>query len=157
MSTKATYNKKKFIFDDQELVQKLRQFRTNYDYPVGKISDFLGDWVVLETFVPNIVTKHVRKDRTVFLLIISTLQDPKDPESDRTWSRYKIFCGSMKINNFLMGLRESNLELSCLPLILRFISVPFLDKKSGIMKYRYEIDCGLDSGTNFPLPPTLGI
>ena len=157
MSTKATYNKRKFIFDDQELVQKLRQSRTNYDYPVAKISDFLGDWIVLETFVPDVITKHTRKDRPAFLLIISTLKDPKDPESDRTWSKYKVFCGSGRINSFLMGLRESDLELSCLPLVLRFISVPFLDKKTGLMKNRYEIDCGLDIGQSFPLPPALGI
>lgn len=149
MSTKATYNKRNVIFEEPELIQKLRQSRTNYDYPVAKLSDFLGDWVVLETFVTDIKTKNSRKDRPVFLLIISTLEDPKDPDSPRGWSKFKVFCGSKRIVDFLMGLRESDLELTSLPLVLRFIAVPFTDRKTGIMKTRYEIDCGLDV-----IPPT---
>lgn len=148
MSEKGSYKTKTLLFDKPELVQRLRQSRTNYDYPVAKLSEFLGDWVVLETFVTDIKTKYSKKNRPLFILIISTLQDPRNPESDRGWQKYRVFCGSSRINNFLMGLRESDLELTCLPLVLRFVKVPFTDWRTGAEKTRYEIDCGLSE------PPT---
>ena len=148
MSERRRYTKKTNLFDHPELVQRLRQSRTNYDYPVAKISDFLGDWVVLETFVTNVNTKYGKKSRPATILILSTLQDPSNPDSDRTWERYRAFCWSERINKFLLGLRESDLELIYLPLVLRFIEVPFIDYRTGAEKSRYEIDCGLSE------PPT---
>lgn len=154
MKKKENFNERKFIFDDPILIQKLRSSRTNYDYPMAKVSDFLGNWVILETFVPDVTSK---RGKQAYLLIISTLEDPNDPESPRTWEKFKVFCWSPRINDFLLSLRESDLESSCLPLVLRFIGVPYKDKKTKETKYSYEIDCGLDEvdGEDFPEPPAL--
>ena len=149
---KRVYNKKNLLFDNPELIQKLRQSRTNYDYPVAKLSDFLGDWVVLETFVSGF---DIKKGWSYLLLILTTLEDPDNPESDRSWKKYRVFCWSKGINNFLLGLRESGEEVTCLPLVLRFIGVPYTDKKTGALKTRYEIDCGLGDSSLIP-PPALG-
>lgn len=138
MSKKGTYSIVNHFYDFPELVQRLRQLRTNYDYPIRALNTFVGCWVILETFIESVHTTH--GDR--MMLIISELSDPNDPESTPTGKRYKVFSSSKRINTFLSGLRASEDELRTLPMTVKIIAVPF-KSKTGEIKTRFEIDCGL--------------
>lgn len=139
MSRKGTYSVVNHFFDFPDLVQRFRQSRTNYDFPVRSLSSLVGCWFILETFVESVKTKN--GDR--LLMIVSELSDPGDPESPPTGLRFKVFSSSERINNFLRGLRASEDELRTLPMTVKVIAILFKDRKTGQMKTRFEFDCGL--------------
>lgn len=139
MSKKGTYSHVNYFYDFPRLVQRLRISRRNYDFPTRSLSSFVGCWFILETFVDPVKTSHGER----VMLIISELSDPDDPESEPTGKRFKVFSSSQRINEFLRGLRVTEEELDCLPMVLRLIVVPFFDKKGNQTKARYEFDTGL--------------
>lgn len=139
MSKKGTYSVVHHFFDFPDLVQRFRQSRTNYDFPIRSLTSLIGCWFILETFVDPVKTSHGER----VMLIISELSDPDDPESESTRKRFKVFSSSQRINEFLRGLRVTEEELDCLPMALRLIAVPFFDKKGNQTKVRYEFDTGL--------------
>ena len=139
MSKKGTYSHVNYFYDFPRLVQRLRISRRNYDFPTRSLSSFVGCWFILETFVDPVKTSHGER----VMLIISELSDPDDPESEPTGKRFKVFSSSQRINEFLRGLRVTEEELDCLPMVLKLIAVPFFDKKGNQTKARYEFDTGL--------------
>lgn len=136
MNLRRTVN---HFFDFPDLVQKFRQSRTNYDYQTRSLTSLVDSWFILETFVYPVKTKN--GDR--LMMIISELSDPGNPNSLPTGIKYKVFSSSRCINDFLIGLRETKDELRALPMIIKVISIPYTDRKSGKIKTRFEFDCGL--------------
>ena len=132
MSKKGTYSVVHHFFDFPDLVQRFRQSRTNYDFPIRSLTSLIGCWFILETFVESVKTKNGER----LIMIISELSDPNDTESLPTGLRFKVFSSSERINNFLRGLRA-------LPMTVKVIAVPFFDKKGNQTKVRYEFDTGL--------------
>lgn len=139
MSKKGTYSVVHHFFDFPDLVQRFRQSRTNYDFPIRSLTSLIGCWFILETFVESVKTKNGER----LIMIISELSDPNDPESLPTGLRFKVFSSSERINNFLRGLRASEDKLRALPMTVKVIAVPFFDKKGNQTKVRYEFDTGL--------------
>ena len=87
MSKKGTYSVVHHFFDFPDLVQRFRQSRTNYDFPIRSLTSLIGCWFILETFVESVKTKNGER----LIMIISELSDPNDPESLPTGLRFKVF------------------------------------------------------------------
>ena len=135
MSKKGTYSHVNHFFDHPELVQKFRQQRKNYDFPVISMKDILNKWFILDTYVPNVKTK---KGYERVLLVIRELSDTSDPESTPTGKRFKIFSSSSQINTFLRGLRDSGDDVKYLPMTFKIVPEFFKDK-NGKDAYRYTL------------------
>ena len=131
-----------YFYDFPEIVQRARRSRTNYDYEIKPIKDFLGKYVILENYVTGVKTKF-HKDGDIILLIFRELSDPNNPQSEPTYIRYRVYSSSKGINSFLEDLRETGEDIRLLPLIIK-IKAEEIKSGKGRGKFRYVLDTDMD-------------
>lgn len=131
-----------YFYDYPELIQRARRSRTNYDYELKPLKDFVGQYVILENYVTKVKTKY-HKNGDNIMMILRMLSDPYNPQSEPTYVRYKVLSSSKGINYFLEDLRKLDLDLKTLPLIIK-IKAEKVKSGKGKGSFRCVLDTDMD-------------